>query len=295
MHPPHHPPLSSCHTSLLVLLILGLTLSCSAPVERPTGPAYDYDAAKDMFKRNRFDRALEFTDSLATASPPNKFTERGRVLRVVIYTGEIKSYKGLADSYEKGSDQTKNPHFKAEFGRLRHDNLEYAAKAALGLAETAHQLAQGGTLPQELTLEASYPNTEGPIEVKELLRVKDGGWIEPDQQESAAIDSLNKGVDDALADVLSGDRSKARTALSAGSAKIKGTDFALLLTRQLLEGASIFDRKHTRDSQKLKTICDEADETLKAAQALLKESPDKGKEKEVKKLQDQIKTTLKNL
>jgi hypothetical protein len=46
---------------------------------------------------------------------------------------------------------------------------------------------------------------------------------------------------------------------------------------------------------KLKTLCTEGDETIKAAQGLLKDNPDKDKEKEIKKLQDRYKTILKNL
>lgn len=259
------------------------------------GPAGDYLDAKDMFKRNRFDRTLQFTDGLATASPPTKFTERARVLRVVVYAGQFKSAKALADAYEKGAEQTKNSHFKAEYERLRHDNLQYAAKAALGLAETAHQLATLGAFPKETLLEAPFPAIEGPLEVKDLERVKEGGWIEPDQQESAATDSMNKGMDDALAAAVSGDRAKARTALASGSTKLDGVDFALFFGNELVEGASVFDRKHIRDSQKLKTVCAEADEVTQAALALLKDNPDKDKEKAVKKLQDRCKTMTKNL
>jgi len=98
-----------------IALACALILSCSPPVERPTGPAGDYDDAKDMFKRGRFDRALEFTDGLATSTPPTKFTERARVLRAVIFTGQLKSAKELAEAYSKGADQTKNPHFMAEY------------------------------------------------------------------------------------------------------------------------------------------------------------------------------------
>ena len=278
-----------------IALACALILSCSPPVERPTGPAGDYDDAKDMFKRGRFDRALEFTDGLATSTPPTKFTERARVLRAVIFTGQLKSAKELAEAYSKGADQTKNPHFMAEYGRLRHDNLEYAAKAALGLAETAHQLVSDGVIANELVLEASFPTTEGPLEVKELKHVEEGGWIEPDQQDSAALDSLRKGVDDALADVVSGDRSKARSALADGSTKLAGVDVALFLGKELAEGATVFDKKHSRDSMKLKTLCTEGDATIKAALGLLKDHPDKDKDKEIKKLQDRYKTILKNL
>jgi hypothetical protein len=42
-------------------------------------------------------------------------------------------------------------------------------------------------------------------------------------------------------------------------------------------------------------LCDEGYEAVKAAEALLKETPDKDKEKQVEKLEDQIKFTLKNV
>ena len=140
----NHSPLNF-HRVLVVLLVsLAFTFSCSAPVQKPTGPAADYQDAKDMFKRCRFDRAVEFTDGLASANPATKFTERAQVLRVVLFTGQLKSSKELFEAYKKGADETKNPHFKAEYERLRHDNMQEGMKAALSLAETAHQLLEGG-------------------------------------------------------------------------------------------------------------------------------------------------------
>ena len=73
-----------------VFLILVLILACSAPVPRPTGVAYEFDSAKDMFKKGRFDKALDFTDNPASASPANAFTERALLLRVAIYSGQVK-------------------------------------------------------------------------------------------------------------------------------------------------------------------------------------------------------------
>lgn len=290
--------LSLVHTlRALILGTVGLVLmiSCSPPVERPTGPAREYEDAKDMFKRSRFDRALEFTDGLATSTPPTKFTDRARVLRVVVFSGFVKAYKELAEAYSKGADSTKNRNFQAAYRQQRHDNLQYAARSALGVAEAAHQLTEGGALPKELTLEAPYPTAEGPIEVKDLARVGEGGWVEPDQQEAASVDAVRKGIGDALAEVVGGDRSKARTALSAGPVKLDGLDFSLYLAKAVLDGARVFDRKHMRDPQKVQMLAHEADEAVKIALALLKENPNKDKEKAAKKLQDQIKTALRNL
>lgn len=270
-------------------------VSCSAPVQRPVGAAADYEDAKDMFKRGRFDRALDFSDGLAKSSPPTPFTDRARVLRVIIFSGRIKAYKELADAYGKGVDNTKNSHFKAAYGQQRHDCLQYGATNALGLGEVAHQFTQGGALPRELTLEAPYPAVEGPVEIRELIRVREGGWIETEQQETAAADAVRKGIDEALAEAVNGDRAKARAALTPGPAKIDGVDFALYVGNQLLEGASFFDRKHIHDSQKLRLLTGQADEVAKASLALLKDNPNQDKQKEVQKLQGQIKTMARNL
>jgi len=294
--PKANPSLLSFHRVLVLLLTsLALVLSCSAPVPKPTGPAADYQDAKDMFKRGRFDRALDFTDGLASASPATKYTEREQVLRAVIFSAQVESNKELVDAYAKGADETKNSHFKAEYERLRQDNLQYGMKAALGLAETAHQLLEGGKVSKVLTLEVSYPSVEGPLEVADLMHVREGGWIEPDHQDAAAVDSLNKAIDDALAEAVSGDRSKARSALASGSTQIDGLDFTLYVGNQLVQAASMFDRKHSNDPLKLRAVCNEGYEAVKAADSLLKETPNAEKEKQVRKLEDQIKTTLKHV
>jgi hypothetical protein len=278
---------------IALLPLLTLMLACSPPVKRPTGPAREYDDAKDMFKRGRFDRTLDFSDGLASATPANAFTERACVLRAVIYSGYVKAHKELADAYEKGLEKTKNPRFQGEYGRQRHDNLQYGARAALGLGEAAHKLTEGGNISKELTLEASYPSIEGPAEVAQLERVKTGAWIEPEDQDAAILDAQRKGVDDQLGAAVGGDRAKAREVLKTGSTKINGVDFALFLSKQMLEGATLYDRKHVRDQQKLKLLCDVADVAARAALAGLKENPNPDKEKEARKLQENIKTTLK--
>ena len=275
---------------------LGLALvgACSAPVERPKGAAGAYLDATDMFGRARYDRALEFTESVASASPANAYTERARVLRAIILSGQVNGYKELGEAYSKGAEVSKNPRYKAEYERLRHDNFQYASKLALGLAEVAQQLTQGGTISKELTLEAPYPSVEGPMMITQLARVRDGGWIEPGDQEQVALDAPRAGIDDALAEVVRGDRFKAQTRMKAGPVKLDGADFALFLGNEVLAGASLFDKNHIHDPQKFRVLSGIADQAAKAAGALLKDNPDPDKQKRLKKLEDQIKADSKN-
>jgi hypothetical protein len=275
------------------LMAAFVLVSCSPPIKQPVGPERDYDDAKDLFKRGNFDKALEYTEDLANASPANSYTQRAQVLRIIIYGSRVKAYKGLADAYAKGIDKTKNPRFKAAYERLRNDSVQYAAKAALGLAETSHQMLGGGGMGKEVTLEVPYPDTEGPEEVTQLQPMLEGGWIEPTDQDAAALAARRKGIDDELAQAVGGDRSKARSVLSAGPYKFTGVDFGLYLGQELLAGAGAFDRKHYNDYQKFKLVAGQADAVAQAVADMLKTSPDKEKEKAVKKLQADIKAAVK--
>ncbi len=278
---------------ILVALNLLVASACSPPVERPKGAAYDFDAAKDMFKRNRFDRVLEFTDGQVNISAPNTYTERARVLRVVVLTGQIKAYKELADAYAKGVDNLKDLHRKGAYGQQRHDNLQLGGQRALNLAEVVQLTLQGGALPKEVTLETPYPSTDGPVEVRDLAHVADGGWIEAEQQEAAVTDCLNKAIDDTLAEIAGGDRSKVHSLLAAGPVKLNGVDYGLFVGKALLEGASLFNRKHFNDPEKFRMLANQADTVAKATLALLKDHPNTDKEKEAKDLENHIKTALK--
>ncbi|MBZ5514698.1 MAG: hypothetical protein LAN62_07615 [Acidobacteriia bacterium] len=296
MFPPQVPVIRPAAGGLgILVIVLALALSCAPPQPKPTGVAYEFDSAKDSFKRGRFDRTLEFCEGPSTASPPNAFTARAQVLQVVVYGGFIKADRQLADAYQKGSDANKTPRAKSAYLSLRHDNLQVASQLALALAAVAHRITQAGPIPKEVTLEAPYPTREEAKAPPELARVEEGAWVEPEDQEALARHAQFQGIEDALAEIVGGDRPKARAALGAGPVKLNGGNFAIYLGQQLLVGESIFDKKHIHDPQKSRTMLDEADAAAKAAQAFLKENPDKTAEKSLKKLQDDIKSARKNM
>lgn len=278
--------------SLIVVAAFAL-VSCG-PGANQAAPSNPYESAKEAFKNNQLDKALDITEKLASVTPPGDFTDRARVLRVVIFSSELRSAKAMAEAYSKGSEKSKNPQFQTAYRRLHNDNLEVAARSALDLAETVHQIAPQGAFAKEFVLEANYPSVEGPTELPQVARIEQGAWIEPDLQESSGTDCLHKSVDDTLADVVSGDRAKARQELTGGSVTLAGPAFALFVATQLADGAEVFDRHHGSDSQKLKLMCEQGQLALKAAQDMLKATPDKDQEAAAKKLQDRFKTILKN-
>jgi hypothetical protein len=280
----------------LIACLAGWLAGCSGSHQpRLTGVAYEYDSAKDMLKKGRFDKALEFSEAPAMAVPPNEFTLRAQALQVAVYSGMIRGYGELADAYTKGAETTKNIGFKTAYERQRNDALQYGSRLGLALAQLSHHITEFKSLEKEYTLDAPYPSQEAPLTLPELARVREGGWIDPDEQVKVGKDALLKGVNDSLASMLASDRTKARTALAAGPVKIDGADFGLFLGKELHYAATLFDRKHLRDSAKLRLVCGEATEVADIVAAMLKQNPNKDREKALKKLQDDIKNTLRVL
>ena len=272
-----------------VFLSFVFLLSCSAPVRRPTGLAADYADARDMFKLGRMDRVIDITEGVAEVKPPSEPVYKARVLRAVVFTGQVRAFKNLADSYNKGQKATHYNDAAIAYRRQRQDSLQMGGNSALGLGQLAQQFIADGSLPKELVLDASWPDQEGPETVAQLVQVRQGARISPGDLEAASIDARRKGIDDALAEIVGGDRAKARAALQAGPVKLDGVAFAIYLDKGLLDGAEMFDNKHQQDPDKLKTLCTLADGIAQQALALLKETPNKDQEKEIKKLQDDVK------
>ena len=89
-------------------LALILMVGCSSSTPKLTGPGMSYQNAKDFFSRGHsanYEHALDTLATLSSADPPNEYTDRARVLRAIILSGEFEGYKRLAEAYEKGSDK----------------------------------------------------------------------------------------------------------------------------------------------------------------------------------------------
>ncbi len=86
-----------------------ILVSCGPTTTNPVSQASPYDRAKDAFKSGDLDKALDLTEKLATVTPPADSTDRARVLRAVIFAGQLKGTKELAEGYHKGVEKTTSP------------------------------------------------------------------------------------------------------------------------------------------------------------------------------------------
>jgi hypothetical protein len=274
---------------VLAVLLISFLMACSSSVSPPKGPGLDYQTAKIMFKQGNLDRALSLTDSMASGNSSSPDTLNARVLRAVIFSGRVDAYKELADTYQKGSQIATNTQSVTSYNRRRSNVMQYGSDSALNLGEVIMEFTSKPGFPKELTLDAPWPSVEGPQVVDALARIRRGAWVPEDAQDSAVLDAQRKAIDDVLADLAGGDRSKARAAMQAGPVKLDGLDFAFFLEKQMVDGLALYGPKYLGNPGQLKTLCDVAERLVPPIEAMLKEKPDKAKEAQLKKLQQQIK------
>ncbi|MEJ2008342.1 MAG: hypothetical protein P8Z30_09355 [Acidobacteriota bacterium] len=286
---------SICNPSrlwILTVLLAAFLAACSTSTKKQV--ASPYQQAKDMFKQGNLDRALSLTGPLASADSNDPDALNARVLRAVIYSGQVDAWKELADTYKKGSQKAKNPRFIASYNRHRSDALQYGNDSVLNLGEVVMQFTSTPNFPKEFTLDAPWPSVEGPENIPALKKITQGGWVSEDDQTNVALDVQRRGVDDALAELVGGNRTKARAAMQAGPVKLNGLDFALFLEKEVMEGITFFGPKYINNPDQVKTLCGVADRLVPPIEAMLKANPDKKKEAEFKKLQKQVKDAEKN-
>jgi hypothetical protein len=280
----------------LAFAVLAWMVRCSPPAATPTGPAGVYEKAKQQFAKGQtdnYEKALDSLESLTNADQPSDYAPRARVLRAIILSGEMEGYRTLFEAYSKGATTSKNPQDQEEYTGLRRNTLQRAAELGLHLGEVTMQLTKGGTIAKELTLEAPYPGAEPPDSIPALDRVKQGLKIGRMDEDDAALIAPRIGVASALASVLHGDQAKVKSQLGSGPVNINGADFALFIGDEVTTGASFYDKKHLYDPDKFKVLTDIANGAAAAAQAALKESPNPEQTKQLKKLQDRIKASIK--
>lgn len=277
-------------------LALAVTVGCSSGGPQLTGPAADYARAKSEFAKGTnegYDKALDALENLADADPPSDFAVRARVLRFVVLSGEVEGYKTLGDAYGKGADTSKVPAIKSEYGGLQRDIVRRGAELTLKLGQVAMQLTKGGAAPAGLSLDAPYPAEEAPPAVPSLETVRAGLKIGHDDEAKAELIAERVGVEDALAAIVGGERSKAKSEMNAGPVSLDATEFCFFLANQVMTGTAFYDSKHLIDPVHYKLLAGIAQDALKPVEASLKQSPDPDRAKRVKKIRDQISAGIK--
>jgi hypothetical protein len=297
---PNDGALRYCGSSLCRLILCGLAFTlmvgCSSSTPTLTGPGVSYQNAKDFFSRGHsanYEHALDTLATLSNADPPNEYTDRARVLRAVILSGEFEGYKRLAEAYQKGAEHASDSAVKSDYAGLYRDTMRRAGEISLTFTEAAMQLTKGGQVPKGLTLDAPYPVTLSSVSTASVDKVEKGIKIEQPEQAEAALGAPGIGIAKTLDEVVGGDQDAVKSKMNAGPVPLDSAKFALFLATELANSATLFDKKHIYDPGKYKQLIGIAQDVGQATEAALKDSPDPDTEKHLKELQNQLKAGLK--
>jgi hypothetical protein len=246
----------------LTISCLALTFSgCSSGPQppQPGSPAFLWAAAKTTYGAGDFMKASDNLTQLTKSE--SEFTARAVPLAVVLNAGIARGYMQLADSFDAGAKASRaNP---TPFRRQATVFRGYATTAATQAAEMLHKLVatdKSETIPYDL----GYP-TGSAAEPVALQRVEKGILL-PD----AEIDALQKAMvqrgvllTTTRAVGAGDDSAKALDILKTGDVKISRPTFMLAMAKSLHDEADMFSPKKLDQPNRVKMLCDVAEEALK--------------------------------
>jgi hypothetical protein len=250
-----------------VLTVVGLTLiavGCeSAPAPpQPGSPAFLWGAAKSTYGQGDF---LKASDNLGTlARGESEFAPRAMPLSIVLTTGIAQAYIDLSENLEFGARANRaNP---APFRRQSQLVRGYASTSALQTAETLHKfLGTPAGKAESIVYEFPFP-TGGANEPVGLQRVSKGILFPDAEMEALQKAMIQRGVLRAVlrATGAGEDPAKGLEMFKAGEVKIPRATFYLGIARSLYDQADLFGGKKLDQPNRIKMLCGQAEEALKA-------------------------------
>lgn len=265
-----------------VLVIVPVFSSCSSGGPKPPQPgtpAFYWAAAKETYRNGDF---VKTNDNLAQITKTdNEFTARARLWEIVTSSGMAQAYMELADVYDAGAKaRRENPTpFRREASRLR----TAASSAALQFAESFHAL-QAANKDPKLALEFDFPsgNAAQPVELK---KISSGIVLQESEAELVTKAMAQRGVLRAASRAVGApdDPPKAAEIYKPGKAEVATDVFRVQMATMLHDEAQLFGPTKLDQPQRVKLLCDEAVEALKAVPA----------SKQTKELMTKIQATMK--
>lgn len=265
-----------------VLVLVPVFTSCSSggpQPPKPGTPAFYWAAAKETYRTGDF---VKTNDNLGQISKTdNEFTARARLWEIVTSSGLAQAYIELADVYDAGAKARRdNPTpFRREASTLRTS----ASAAALEFADAFHRFQEANKDPK-VTLEFDFPggNAAQPAELK---KISSGIFL---QESEAALVQKAMGQRGVLRSACRAvgapeDAPKAAEIYKPGKAEVSSEVFRMQMATLLHEQAQLFGPTKLDQPQRVKLLCGEALEAIKAVPP----------SKQTKELTTKIQATLK--
>jgi len=240
---------------LFVVGVLGMTLACSnSPSIQPGSPAFFWAVAQESYRTGDVTKANNTLCELAHAENP--FQARARVWHLVLSAGLSRGYSELADAYDAGA--TMNLTSPVRFHNAASNLRSLAASAALEFTQTLHETVK---LSQDANIALSFPFPAGSAaEPDGLRKISDGIWIPDDQRDALQAAMLQRGVLQAVADVMgsAGDTAKAKTAFQSPVVQVSRPAFLFRAAQLLYQESELYGPQRMDRPNRRALLCQEA-------------------------------------
>lgn len=250
------------HSFLFTAPLAVLSLSCSSgpKAPEPGTPAFFWGAAKQMFSAGDYVKANENLDHVLKGS--NEFQASARPWALVLASGLARGHMEMADAFENGARAAKTR--SGEFRKRAIDERRYAKQLTLQFAERYQDFLKAG---KDDPIKLAFPFPSGSPNLPTII-AKVGGGMLPQQSEiddgATAVTQRAVLLETANAAGAPEDTSKGQQMFKAGEAMVARADFLLAMAEALHNQAQLFGPKKLDEPDKLRMLCEQALDTLKA-------------------------------
>jgi hypothetical protein len=249
---------------LVVIYVLGVLISCSSGPAGPEKgtPGYYWQAAKETFAAGDYPKTMEHLDNLLATD--NQYVERALPWSLVLTSGMAGGYSDLADHYELGarvnrSDPSAFRRTTTQFrGLAKPLTLQFEEKFA------KFQQLKGDTV----ALAFGYPKGAA-TPAPQLAKVANGMILQPADAELAQTHTLQRKVLLAACGAAGApdDTAKGEAVLKDPAAKVPRATFEIAMAQALYNASQLYAPTKLDDPDKMQTLCERANDALKAVPA----------------------------
>jgi hypothetical protein len=234
-------------------------ISCSGESgPQPGSPAFDWASAKQTFAAGDYQKTIDNLDRLSSGN--NEYTARARPWLLVMESGMARGNMELADRFEAGARANKGD--PTSFRRNVNTFRGQASTLALHFAQVFGEFQK--SKDDSVPLAFAYPtgNTNPPML---LTRVATG--IIPTTGDVAIAQKQNIERCVLLAACAAAgaadDPAKTQELLKAPDPKVSRAVFVTAMATALFDQSQLYTRQKLDDPEKMKILCQRAQEALK--------------------------------
>ena len=250
-------------TELMAVLagiaMLLLAVSCGPTPPQKGTPLYYWSGARETFAAGDYMKTIDHLDGLLNLTE-NDYTARAMTWELLLTSGLANGYMELENKYQAGGKANKKA--PGDFFRYVGNYRSLANRLTLHFAETFGNFrtnVKGDTVPVDVPLPPGTLAAVGQLET-----VAQGNLLPAAMAETTERRALERGILQAIARAAGApdDAAKAEQILKTTEGKVPRATFLLAMANTLYDESQLYARNKVNDSEKMKILCQRAQEVL---------------------------------